>query len=50
MTETERLCSDCDRIVAFVVPACDDGQDEGDLMCVVCGAAVTTAAWQALAA
>ncbi|MCW2586130.1 MAG: hypothetical protein JWN55_1646 [Frankiales bacterium] len=38
---TEMLCGDCDAIVLFVTPECDDGQDCGDLMCVLCGAAVT---------
>ncbi len=38
---TEMLCTDCDQVVAFETPACDDGQDAGDLMCVVCGCAVT---------
>jgi hypothetical protein len=37
---TEMLCRDCDAIVLFVTPDCDE-QDCGDLMCVLCGAAVT---------
>ena len=37
----EMLCKDCDRIVEFVQPACEDGFDEFDLMCVLCGAALT---------
>ncbi len=41
MTEIEMLCSDCNRVLPFVTPVCDDGQDDGDLMCVLCGAAVT---------
>ena len=38
---TELLCKDCDAIVLFVTPECEDGQDAGDLMCVLCGAAIT---------
>lgn len=38
---TEMLCRDCDKVVPFDTPRCDDGQDDGDLMCVICGAAVT---------
>lgn len=39
---TEMLCKDCDAIVLFVAPDCDDAPEEcGDLMCVLCGAAVT---------
>ena len=39
---TEMLCKDCDAIVLFVVPECEDGHDDcGDLMCVMCGAALT---------
>jgi hypothetical protein len=38
---TEMLCSDCDKVVMFEVPWCDDGQNAGDLMCVICGDAVT---------
>lgn len=37
----EMLCRDCDKVLPHVAPLCDDGQDDGDLMCVVCGAAVT---------
>jgi hypothetical protein len=35
------LCKDCDKVVLFVRPVCDDGCDDFDLMCVLCGAAVT---------
>jgi hypothetical protein len=35
------LCKDCEKVVPFEVPDCDDGQDCGDLMCVICGCAVT---------
>lgn len=38
---TEMLCKDCDAMALFVVPECEDGQDEGDRMCVVCGAAIS---------
>ena len=39
---TEMLCKDCDKIVVFVAPECDDGDaDCLDLMCVLCGAAIT---------
>ena len=38
---TEMLCKDCDAIVLFVTPECEDGQDCGDLMCVLCGAAIS---------
>ena len=38
---TEMLCRDCDEVVLFQTPLCEDGQDDGDLMCVICGAAVT---------
>jgi hypothetical protein len=42
---TEMLCKDCDKIVLFVTPECDDApEDCGDLMCVLCGAAVTLGA------
>jgi len=37
---TELLCKDCDAIVLFVTPECEDG-DCGDLMCVLCGAAIS---------
>lgn len=40
---TEMLCTDCEKVVLFEAPLCEDGQDPGDLMCVVCGAAVTFA-------
>ena len=35
---TEMLCSDCEALVLFEAP---EGGDDGDLMCVLCGAAVT---------
>jgi hypothetical protein len=38
---TEMLCEDCDEVVLFVAPDCEDGQDDGDLMCVICGAAIS---------
>jgi hypothetical protein len=38
---TEMLCKDCDEVVLFVAPDCEDGQDDGDLMCVICGAAIS---------
>ncbi len=38
---TEMLCVDCDKIVLFEQPDCGDGFGDGDLMCVMCGAAVT---------
>jgi hypothetical protein len=38
---TELLCKDCDEVVLFVAPDCEDGQDDGDLMCVICGAAIS---------
>ena len=38
---TEMLCRDCDKVVQFVPPVCDDGTDEFELMCVVCGTAIT---------
>ena len=38
--DIELLCTDCDKVVLFEVPVCDDARD-GDLMCVVCGTAVT---------
>ncbi len=37
----ELLCKECDRLLPFASPRCEDGQDDGDLMCVVCGTAVT---------
>lgn len=37
----EMLCKDCDKVALFVQPDCDDGCDEFDLMCVLCGAAIT---------
>lgn len=44
MDETvELLCKECDRLLPFAAPRCDDGQDDGDLMCIVCGTAVTFA-------
>ena len=38
---TEMLCRDCDKVVLFVKPECEDGLGELDLMCVLCGAAIT---------
>ena len=39
---TEMLCKDCDAIVQFVTPDCDDSpEDCGELMCVICGTAIT---------
>ena len=39
---TEMLCKDCDAIVAFVTPDCDDSpEDCGELMCVICGTAIS---------
>ena len=35
---TEMLCSDCEKVVLFEAPEHDAPED---LMCVVCGAAVT---------
>jgi hypothetical protein len=35
------LCKDCDKVVLFVKPECEDGFGELDLMCVLCGAAIT---------
>lgn len=35
------LCKDCDKVALFVRPDCGDGFDDFDLMCVLCGAAVT---------
>ncbi len=44
MNETvELLCKDCDRLLPFTAPVCEDGQDDGELMCVVCGTAVSVA-------
>ena len=37
---TERLCKDCDGVVA-VVPESDGFGDDLDLMCVICGAALS---------
>ena len=37
----EMLCRDCDKVVAFVQPVTDDLSD--DLMCVLCGTAITFA-------
>jgi len=41
MEELEMLCKDCDAVVAFVQPVTEDPVD--DLMCVICGAAITFA-------
>ncbi|MGZ6825326.1 MAG: hypothetical protein ACXVGH_00925 [Mycobacteriales bacterium] len=38
---TEMLCKDCDKVVLWVRPECEDGLGELDLMCVLCGAAIT---------
>ncbi len=38
---TEMLCVDCDKIVLFEQPDCGDGLGAFDLMCVLCGAAIT---------
>ena len=39
---TEMLCKDCNAIVLFVAPVCEDGHEDcDDLMCVVCGAAIS---------
>jgi hypothetical protein len=39
---TEMLCKDCDAIVLFVAPECEEGPDDSsDLMCVLCGAAIS---------
>ena len=40
------LCSECEKLVLFETLrfetlGCEDGQDDGDLMCVICGAAAT---------
>lgn len=41
---TELLCSDCNATTLFVTPECQDGHDDcPDLMCVLCGLAVTRA-------
>lgn len=37
----EMLCRDCDAMVVFVQPVTEDPVD--DLMCVICGTAVTFA-------
>ena len=38
---SERLCSDCAGLLAPVDDALDPDGGEGDLACVVCGAAAT---------
>lgn len=39
---TEMLCKECDAIVLFVAPECEDGHEDcADLMCVLCGTAIT---------
>ena len=37
----EMLCKDCDAVAMFVQPVTDDPVE--DLMCVLCGAAITFA-------
>jgi hypothetical protein len=37
----EMLCKDCDAVAMFVQPVTEDPAD--DLMCVVCGTAITFA-------
>ena len=37
----EMLCKDCDAVAMFVQPDTDDAVD--DLMCVICGTAITFA-------
>lgn len=37
----EMLCKDCDAVVAFVQPVTEDPVE--DLMCVLCGTAITFA-------
>ena len=37
----EMLCKDCDAVAMFVQPATEDPVE--DLMCVLCGAAITFA-------
>jgi len=39
--QIEMLCKDCDAVALFVQPVTDDPVD--DLMCVVCGTAITFA-------
>jgi hypothetical protein len=41
MDEIEMLCSDCEKVVPFVQPLTDEAPD--DLMCVLCGTAITFA-------
>jgi hypothetical protein len=43
MNEIEMLCRDCDAVVAFVTPDVEDAPD--DLMCVLCGTAITLGGW-----
>ena len=43
MDEIEMLCSDCEKVVAFVPPLTDDQAD--DLMCVLCGTAISFAGY-----
>ena len=38
------LCSDCEKVVAFVQPLTDDATDS-DLMCVLCGTAISFAGY-----
>lgn len=35
------LCKDCDRVALFVRPDSEDGRDDFELMCVLCGTAIT---------
>ena len=37
----EMLCKDCDAIALFVAPPIEEGCQDGDLMCVVCGTAIS---------
>jgi len=41
MEELEMLCKDCDAVVMFVQPVTEDPVE--DLMCVICGTAITFA-------
>jgi hypothetical protein len=48
MDEIEMLCSDCNALVAFVAPD-PEGEPTDDLMCVLCGAAISFGGWVAVA-
>lgn len=37
----EMLCRECDKVAEFVRPDCGDGFDDFELMCVLCGTAIT---------